>query len=114
MRRQIERIQLSVITTVLLPLLLQTPAFSQTQQAARGRIEGVVVQAGTTPPQAVVGARITVTKVNAATGANFLVPGKASAVLLNAAGLTPFPGTPAWILPPVPGLPTPSIQETAP
>jgi hypothetical protein len=91
--------------------LLHTPAVSQTQQA---RIEGVVIQAGTTPPQPVVGARITVTKVNAATGANLLVPGKASGVMMNAAGLTPFPGTAAWTLPSVPGFSTPPIQETAP
>ena len=105
--------KLAVVTTVLLPMLLHTPAFSQTQQAARGRIEGVVVQAGTTPLRPVVGARITVTKVNAATGANFLVAGKMSGTWLNT-GLTPFPGTPAWgqaLLPP--GMPIGPPQEAA-
>ena len=115
MRRQIGRMRLLLITTVSLPLLLQTPGLSQTPQPARGRIEGVVIQAGATPLQPVVGARITVTKVNAATGANFLASGKMSGTLMNAGGFTPFPGTPAWALPPFPGGPVaPSIQEVAP
>ena len=115
MRGQIGRLKLLVITTVSLLLLLHTPAASQTQQVARSRIEGVVVQAGTTPPQPVVGARITLTRVNAATGANVLTTGRASGVLMNAAGFTPFLGTAAWALPPVPGAPVaPPTQEAAP
>jgi hypothetical protein len=107
--------KLSVITTVLLPLLLRTPAFSQTQQAARGRIEGIVVQANTTPPQPLVGARITVTRVNAATGANFLVSGKTSGVMIMPTGVTPFPGQPQWTLAAPPGLPSAlSNLEAAP
>jgi protocatechuate 3,4-dioxygenase beta subunit len=104
-----------VITTVSLLLLLHTPAVSQTQQVARSRIEGVVVQAGTTPPQPVVGARISLTKVNAATGANVPTAGRTSGVLINAAGSTPFLGTAAWVLSPVPGGPFgPPTQEAAP
>jgi len=107
------RLNLPVLATILLATLLPTPIRSQTQ-AARSRIEGVVVQAGTTPPQPVVGARITVTKVNAATGANFVVAGRAVSVLMTAGSTTPFPGTSAWTLPPIPGLPTPPPPETAP
>jgi hypothetical protein len=109
-----ERKKLPVITAVSLLLLLQTAAVSQTQQAARGRIEGNVVQAGTTPPQPMVGARITVTRVNAATNANFQVAGRVSITYMNAAGLTPFPGMPAWTLPAFPGTPPATIQDTAP
>jgi hypothetical protein len=115
MRRQIGRIKQLVITTVSLPLLLHTPAASQTQSSARSRIDGVVVQAGTTPAQPVVGARISLTKVNASTGANVPISGRASSVLVNMSGFTPFLGTPAWTLPPVPGGPVaPPTQETAP
>jgi hypothetical protein len=93
------------------------PVRSQAQQAAPGRIEGVVVQAGTTPPQPVVGARIMVTRVNAATGANFLVSGRAAErTWMMPSGFTPFPGMPAWSLtmPTLPGLPGLPAQEAAP
>ena len=97
------------IAAVTLPLFSQTP-----QPPARGRIEGVVLQASTTSPTPIVGARVTVTKANAATGANFLVSGKLSGSWINGP-LTPFPGTPAWgqpLLPP--GMPVGPAQETAP
>ena len=114
MRGQVQRVKLAAIAAVSL-LLVHMPAVSQTQQTARGRIEGVVIKAGTTPPQPLVGARVTVTKVSAATGANVLASGRASAVLMNAAGFTPFPGSPAWILPSFPGGPAPPpTQEIGP
>ena len=82
----------SAILAISILFVLEIVSFGQTQQAARGRIEGVVVQAGTSPPQPVVGARITVTKVNASTGATFLVPGRTGGTSLTTGGITPFPG----------------------
>jgi 5-hydroxyisourate hydrolase-like protein (transthyretin family) len=112
MWRQIERTLLILLGIGVAVI----PIRSQAQQAARGRIEGVVVKAGSNPPQPVVGARITVTKVNAATGANVPVSGRASSVLVMPAGVTPFPGLPAWTVQVPPGLAgaLSSIQEAAP
>ena len=84
-------------------------------QSARGRIEGIVLQAGSVNPQPVVGARITVTKVNASTGASFLVPGRTAGTSITTGPTTPFPGLPApgqrGTPPPPPGAPT--LQQMA-
>ena len=87
--------------------------FSQAPQTAQGRIEGIVVQAGSTSQQPIVGARITVTKVNGA-GANYAVAGKAGSVMMTLAGTTPFPGTPAWATSMPPGMAAPPAPDIAP
>ena len=75
-------------------LALATVASAQTP-TPRGRIEGIVLQSGGASPQPVVGARVGVVKVNGATGANLIVPGRAAGTTLTDGGNAPFPGMPA-------------------
>jgi hypothetical protein len=86
--------------------------------APGGRIEGVVLQAGGASPQPVAGARITVTRVNGATGAALLVPGRTAGTSINTDfGNARFPGMPEpgqrGALPP-PALPGPPQQTALP
>ena len=76
-------------------LVSHAVASRQGQPAGRGRIEGVVLQAASVAPQPVIGARVTVTKVNASTGGSFQVPGRTGGSSLTTGPTTPFPGMPA-------------------
>jgi hypothetical protein len=84
--------------TFLPSLIAAALVFSQPQapaRAATGRIEGVVLQAGTAAPQPIGGARISVTKVNSATGVTFQVPGRTEGTSISNFGASTFPGMPA-------------------
>ena len=83
------KLQIAIVCVL---LSLSVIAWAQTQPAARGRIEGVVLQAGSVSPQPVVGARIGVTKVNGSTGANLIIPGRMTGTSITDGGTTPFPG----------------------
>ena len=107
-------------TAIVLIFLSQSAQFPD----ARGRIEGVVLQAGGTAPQPVVGARITVTKVNGATGANLPIRGgtPCPSIAESNFGNIPFPGMPSGLQiiqadgqprPAVPAV-TPAPQTTVP
>jgi hypothetical protein len=77
-----------IVLSQLFVLAAQTPV-------AKGRIEGIVLQAGGAAPQPVVGARITVTKVNGATGATLQIPGRTGGTSINTDfGNARFPGMP--------------------
>jgi hypothetical protein len=73
-------------------LLLCFPILGAQVPAQKGRIEGVVSQAGGPVAQAVVGAKITVTKVNAASGALLAIPGRVEGTMLSNFGSAQFPG----------------------
>jgi len=97
-----------------LPLAAQAPYL-------KARIEGVVVQAGDVAPQPVVGARITITKVNGATGANLPILGVGSSpsVAESTSSTASFPGMPTVVygadgLPRLQTLPGPAPQTTLP
>lgn len=82
-------------TGALVAILVQSSLAQGQTPVARGRIEGVVLQAAGPSPEPVVGARITVTKVNSANGANLQIPGRAESTSLMNFGNAPFPGMPA-------------------
>jgi hypothetical protein len=101
-------------TAIALILLSQAPV-------ARGRIEGIVLQAGGAAPQPVAGARITVTKVNGATGANLpiLGAGASPSVAESTSSTASFPGMPTVVygadgLPRLQTVPGPAPQTTLP
>jgi hypothetical protein len=106
-----------IVATVSL-VLFQAGGLSQTQPGGvKGRIEGVVLQAGVAAPQPIAGARILVTKANSATGANLLVPGRTGGTSITDGGNTPFPGMPAAGqrgLPPPPPAPLPPMALPIP
>jgi hypothetical protein len=83
---------MKLFTVAAIGLLLVSHAVTsmQGQQAARGRIEGVVLQAGSVTPQPVAGARVGVVKVNGATGAILTIPGRTTGTSLG--DNAPFPG----------------------
>jgi hypothetical protein len=87
-------------------------AQTQTRPAA-GRIEGVVLQSGGVNPQPIVGARITVTKANSATGSNLLIPGRTQGTSLTDFGNTNLPGLPPPGQRGAPPGPPPIPQPTA-
>jgi hypothetical protein len=76
-------------------ILLQSPLSWAQAPAARGRIEGIVLQAGAASPQPVGGARITVTKVNSTTGVNLQIPGRTTGSSIGNFGTAGLPGMPA-------------------
>lgn len=87
--------------------------------APRARIEGVILQAGGVAPQPVVGATITVTKVNGTTGANLPILGGAAlpTIASSNASVADFPGMPAVVfgpdgLPQTRALPQPPPTQT--
>src|SRR5262245_18962950 len=84
-----------------LAVLLLPP---QQPQVVRGRIEGSVLQVGTMEP--IAGAKVTVTRVTASTGAAIATAGTLQAYLIN-----PSPNV---ALPNVPGAPGPAGQPGAP
>jgi hypothetical protein len=85
------KLRLCLIVAVV--TLFAAHSFAQTPSSAQlGRIEGIVLQAGATAPQPIGGARITVTKANAATGVNFQVPGRTDGTSLTNFGNTNLPG----------------------
>jgi hypothetical protein len=99
-------------TAIVVIFLSASLAVAAQAPAARARIEGVVLQAGVAAPQPVVGARITVTKVSAATGANLLIPGRAGGTSINSDFLNAnFPGMPA---PGQRGAPPPAVPGPPP
>ena len=98
-----------------LAVIHTSPAEAQVP-AQRGRIEGVILQAGTAAPQPVVGARITVTKVNSSTGVALQVPGRTGGTSITT-GIAPLPGLPQGQrggLAPPPQPPGPPQQTTLP
>src|SRR5436190_6435510 len=81
----------SIFVAAFLPLLCLSVIWGQVT-AQKGRIEGTVLQAGGAAPQPVVGAKITVTKVNAANGALLAIPGRTEGTSLSNFGAAQFPG----------------------
>lgn len=116
--------KLFTVAAVSVLLVSHAVALQQGQQPARGRIEGIVLQAGSASPQPVAGARVGVVKVNGATGGNLLIPGRTTGTSITDGGTTPFPGMPAagqrgappggGLLPPLPpsemALPIPIVS----
>jgi 5-hydroxyisourate hydrolase-like protein (transthyretin family) len=94
----------SVLAFIVLLLAQQQP------QTLRGRIEGTVLREGTTEP--VSGAKVTVTRVNASTGATLPTAGTITTYLINASPNVTLPNAPppggAPAAPPQP-LPIPSV-----
>lgn len=82
------------VTTIALVGILGHSSVVQPQaQTPRGRIEGVVLETGDVSPPPVVGARITVTKVNPSTGATLQIPGRTQGTSITGeAGNIPIPG----------------------
>lgn len=81
----------------------------QQPQTVRGRIEGTVLREGTTEP--VAGARVTVTRVNASTGAALPTAGTIGTYLINPTANVPLPPAPG---PPPPGAGAPGAPPAQP
>lgn len=108
-------------TAIVLIFLSQSLALAAQVPATKGRIEGVALQAGGAAPQPVVGARITVTRVNGVTGANLPILGAGSlpSVAESTSSTAMFPGMPTTIfgpdgLPRLLAVPAPAPQTTLP
>src|SRR5262245_5665572 len=89
--------RLSTTTAFVAVFFCQTLAHGQTQaqaQAPRGRIEGLVLQAGGAAPQPVSGARILVTKANPSNGQSYVIPGRVQGTSINNLGGSNLPGMP--------------------
>src|SRR5215831_3659916 len=99
--------KLSVLTVAFL-LLQQLPQQNQAP-AARGRVEGMVFRESTTEP--VSGAKVTVTRVNASTGATLPTAGTINTFLINP---TPNVGLPGGPPPPGAGGPAPAAPPQQP
>jgi hypothetical protein len=103
--------KLSALTFAVLLLAQQQPQ-QQQPQAARGRIEGTVLRENTM--EGVSGARVTVTRVNASTGAALPVAGTIQTFLINpSTNVPPAPG-PAPNAPPPPNPPPPQPAPIPP
>lgn len=110
-----------VRTAVALICLSLSSALAAQVPATKGRIEGFVLQAGGAAPQPIVGARITVTKVDGATGANIPILGAGSlpSVASSPSSTAIFPGMPTTIygpdgLPRLMSVAPPAPQTTLP